>query len=176
MKIESIIRREGGSKVTLDGVTYLFKPDESGRHVANIENIEHLGVLLEIREGYRVVEDDQADNVPDLSKASEPLSQSATLAPVDNPPADVEGDALEQSEGSGSDATDEDADTQDDEQSEGEQSEGEQSDSEQADEEGKTDNQELDREALAVEFNEKFGRRPHNRWSAERIQQELQGE
>lgn len=161
MKIESIIRRKGGTVVTLGGATYEFKPDESGRHVAEIDNIEHLGRLLDIKEGYRVAEGEAP--LP-AQKLNTEKTDTNTLAPVHNP--DAGNPVKDESEGEqDSKQADE---TADEGQQEGEQVEGEAGDDEEP--------QELDREALAVQFEEKFGRRPHNRWSAERIQQELQGE
>lgn len=53
MKIESILKRAGGSKVTLGATLYHFKPDEQDRHVAEVENPGHVEVLLRIPEGYR---------------------------------------------------------------------------------------------------------------------------
>jgi type IV secretory pathway VirB10-like protein len=66
MKIESILRRPGGSIVTLDAVhmidgepfkgtkTYHFEPQPDGREIAEVEDEEHIGLFLSIREGYRV--------------------------------------------------------------------------------------------------------------------------
>lgn len=46
MKIESIIRRAAGSTVTLGSKTYRFLPDDSGRHVAEVEDEGHIDILL----------------------------------------------------------------------------------------------------------------------------------
>lgn len=59
MKIESIIKRPGGTSVTLGGVVYHFAPDAEGRHVADVDNPEHVGVLLGIKEGYRYLAESQ---------------------------------------------------------------------------------------------------------------------
>ena len=53
MKIESIIKRPGGSQVKLGAIAYHFKPDELDRHVADVENPDHAKVLLGITEGFR---------------------------------------------------------------------------------------------------------------------------
>lgn len=55
MKIESIIRREGGTQVDLDGESYHFKADDAGRHVADVVNSDHVARFLAIPEGYRVI-------------------------------------------------------------------------------------------------------------------------
>lgn len=60
MKIESLIKRKGGTVVELDAPsrTYRFAP-ESGNHddphVAEVEEQSHARALLRIREGYRVL-------------------------------------------------------------------------------------------------------------------------
>jgi hypothetical protein len=54
MNIESIIRRQGGTKVELDGVSYHFEPIADGRHVAFVEDEDHIGKFLAIPEGYRI--------------------------------------------------------------------------------------------------------------------------
>lgn len=53
MKIETILKRPGGTKVRLGSDTYHFKPDDQDRHVAEVENPDHVKVLLNIPEGYR---------------------------------------------------------------------------------------------------------------------------
>lgn len=54
MKIESLLRRPGGTRVTLDGVEYHFKPGPDGREFADVTNSDHIGIFASIREGYRV--------------------------------------------------------------------------------------------------------------------------
>ena len=54
MKIESLLRRPGGTKVTLESVEYHFKPGPDGREFADVTNVEHIGIFASIREGYRV--------------------------------------------------------------------------------------------------------------------------
>lgn len=63
MRIESIIRRHGGTVVELDGVTYEFKPEErDGPHVCDVTDEDHIRRFLAIPEGYRAL--DAADAVP----------------------------------------------------------------------------------------------------------------
>ena len=54
MKIESLLRRPGGTKVSLGGVEYHFKPAPDGREFADVTNMDHVGIFASIREGYRV--------------------------------------------------------------------------------------------------------------------------
>lgn len=69
MKIESLLRRPGGTKVTLDGVEYHFKPGPDGREFADVTNSDHIGIFASIREGYRVAGAE--------SKAPEPAKPAA---------------------------------------------------------------------------------------------------
>lgn len=64
MKIESILKRKNGTKISLGGIDYHFKPDEKGRHVANVTDQAHLAKLLSIPEGYRLVLDDEEHGKP----------------------------------------------------------------------------------------------------------------
>ncbi|OWY39340.1 hypothetical protein CEK28_08450 [Xenophilus sp. AP218F] len=54
MKVECKLQRQGGTLIELDGVSYHFQPDSQGRHVAEVENEDHLGLLLSIHEAYRL--------------------------------------------------------------------------------------------------------------------------
>lgn len=69
MKIESLIKRIGGTFVDMEAPTkqYHFKPtDEDDRHIANVDLEHHAKALLRIKEGYRAVdaEDDKPENDP----------------------------------------------------------------------------------------------------------------
>ncbi len=56
MRIESIIKRRRGTRITMDGVTYHFAPSEDGRHVAEVLDDVHADRLLLISEGFRPAE------------------------------------------------------------------------------------------------------------------------
>lgn len=56
MKIESILKRAGGTKVTIEGVEYHFKADKDGREYAEVSNDSHAAIFLSIPEGYARVE------------------------------------------------------------------------------------------------------------------------
>ena len=69
MKIESLIKRKGGSVVEMDAPsrTYNFAP-VSGKHedphVAEVEEQSHIRALLRIREGFRVLEGEAQQDDP----------------------------------------------------------------------------------------------------------------
>ena len=69
MKIESLIKRKGGSVVEMDAPsrTYHFAP-VSGKHedphVADVEEQSHIRSLLRIREGFRVLEGEAQQDDP----------------------------------------------------------------------------------------------------------------
>ena len=61
MQIESIIKRAGGSRIDIGGTEYHFKPAKDGEaHVCEVTNREHAARFLEIKEGYRVFNTDNA--------------------------------------------------------------------------------------------------------------------
>lgn len=64
MLIQSILIREGGSHVELDGVTYHFAPIPTGEHVAEVESDDHIDRLLAIPEGFRVFRRAKEDAPP----------------------------------------------------------------------------------------------------------------
>lgn len=72
MKIESIIQRKNGTRVTLDAPTrhYHFKPtDNDPRHLAEVTEASHIAMLLRIRDGYRAVEGEELpEDTTDTSK------------------------------------------------------------------------------------------------------------
>lgn len=57
MLIECTIKRENGTFAEIGGVTYHFAPDAAGRHVATVENDEHIARFLSITEAYRWAKD-----------------------------------------------------------------------------------------------------------------------
>ena len=53
MIIECLIKRKGGTMVTLDHESYHFsESEESAAHVAEVKNKAHIGILLAITEGF----------------------------------------------------------------------------------------------------------------------------
>jgi hypothetical protein len=58
VKIESKIKREGGTHVPMGATTYHFAPLADGAHVATVENEQHQDRFLSISEGFRVYRGD----------------------------------------------------------------------------------------------------------------------
>ena len=54
MKIECILKREGGTKTDVGGVEYHFEPLSDGAHVAEVTEEVHIDRFLAIPEGYKV--------------------------------------------------------------------------------------------------------------------------
>jgi hypothetical protein len=76
MKIQSKLKREGGTVVELGDVTYHFKDNGEGAHVAEVTDKAHIEHLLAIKEGFfehgkkpekepRLVEVVNDDKLPD---------------------------------------------------------------------------------------------------------------
>ena len=93
--VESIIRREGGTRVTIGKMAYHFKPMPDGAHVCTVEDPRHLSRFLSISEGYRVYDPDLVDEpapapfVTPLPPAAEDEGPGETTTPEDeetNPP------------------------------------------------------------------------------------------
>lgn len=54
MLIESIIRRKGGSRITIGKTEYHFKPGpEDARHLCEVADEDHVQTFIAIKEGYR---------------------------------------------------------------------------------------------------------------------------
>ncbi len=72
--IESIIRRPGGSTVNIAGRNYRFEPDHEGRHVAVVEDPDHIARFLQVPEGFRM-----------LTAAPAPAAQPVGVVVVTHP-------------------------------------------------------------------------------------------
>lgn len=87
MIIESIIKRDPPTEIELDGTVYKFKPDERGRHVADVTDKHHIARLLSIPEGYQLADDEalpksvQAELDRELEERNK-IQQPQVLAPV----------------------------------------------------------------------------------------------
>ncbi|MEN2425932.1 hypothetical protein AA0N74_07820 [Chromobacterium vaccinii] len=57
MLIECKQKREGGTVVILGDVLYRFLPDVQGRHVAEVENDDHVADFLAVKEGYALAKE-----------------------------------------------------------------------------------------------------------------------
>lgn len=152
MKIECLLKRDGGSIVTLGSKSYHFAPDDAGRHVADVETEAHVERLLSITEGYRLVSGEAAKAPPatvtGLSTLS-PVSFQAGI-PADDPTGAAAREAAIQAE------KDKAAQyAQEQEAAKG----ATKSDPPKAD----------DLEAAKAAYIEKFGKKPHHAWSADVI-------
>lgn len=80
MKIESIILRKGGTKISFGTpktpgfIEYHFKPDESGRHVADVVEPKHIDRLLSVSQAFKVLHEvDQKEPEPNVSSIDDGL-------------------------------------------------------------------------------------------------------
>ncbi len=81
MKIESILKRQGGTKVELGGVEYHFEPMTDGAHVAEITEAAHIDRFLAIPEGYKVYHgSEQPTSKPKQAAKTAPAPVSAPAA------------------------------------------------------------------------------------------------
>lgn len=85
MKIESILRRPGGTFVTLDDVTYHFAPDERGRHVAEVTRQTHIARFLSITEGYRLALGETPEQEEARIKAEQEKREAEAAAREEDP-------------------------------------------------------------------------------------------
>lgn len=88
MKIECILKRQGGSFVELGDQTYHFKPQADGAHVADVSDEEHADKLLSITEAYREYEGQaQAEAGEEVATPAATRSRKkATAAAVEEHP------------------------------------------------------------------------------------------
>ncbi len=93
MKIECILKRQGGTVVDLGGKTYHFKPQDDGAHVAEVADDEHAEKLLAVSEAYQPYGDGfQLDADANLPATSPKPRKKATAAPVDSQLTDEQGE------------------------------------------------------------------------------------
>ena len=78
MKIECILKRDGGTRTDIGGVAYHFAPLSDGAHVAEVAETAHIDRFLSIPEGYRVYHG-QAE----LKSQPELITRPDTVKPVE---------------------------------------------------------------------------------------------
>ena len=84
--IECMLIRKGGTQVDMgDKTIYHFKDDGTGAHVATISNPEHIGILLGIREAYRVYGAAAAEAAVGIAPAATAMIQPAPIAAIAAP-------------------------------------------------------------------------------------------
>lgn len=190
MKIESIIKRDPPTRIRLGGKVYQFQIDGDGRHVVDVTDEEHIARLLSIPEGFRLVLS-KDEKKGDAIQAKHPQAQTTAndngVEPVASTvhPAEIElgegvtvtQDVVIQAALKTSSLSAEQWNAlRDDERHylidneldamaatlNGDEEGGE------AEEPAP-----LDRDQLAAEYKERFGKAPHGKWSAEKILDEL---
>ena len=173
MKIESIIKRVKGHTVELGGKAYEFLPPD---YVAEVEDPDHIGRFLSIVEGYRAA--GASGEIPLVKPKSEASSQVILLG-SDVHPSAFEINGKEYSLGdvvqlayaaSGLNAEAWNG------LSEGERADliDEQLDKLAADTNGDGEVDASEERAAAVkDYEAKFGKKPHGKWSVERIREAL---
>lgn len=157
MKIECLLKRDGGSIVTLGSKSYHFAPDDAGRHVADVETEAHVERLLSITEGYRLVSGEAAKAPPAT------VTGLSTLAPVSFPagiPADDQHGAAAREAAI---QTAKDKAAQYAQEQEAAKAAAAKSDPPKDD----------DLEAAKAAYIEKFGKKPHHAWSADVIRKKI---
>lgn len=102
MKIECRLIREGGTKVEFGPTVYHFKPDPAfgGRHIADVNDEDHISRLLSISEAYKMVKTGTPAPV-EPPKNKPPVEPPAPPSPRVEPSAQTEGDADESGDGDG---------------------------------------------------------------------------
>jgi len=55
MKIVSLLKRDGGSRIVIDDTEYFFEPNDAGEHTCEVGDEAHIGIFLAIKEGYAEV-------------------------------------------------------------------------------------------------------------------------
>ncbi len=88
MQIESIIRRKGGTKVEIGGVTYTFSSTANDpRQICDVADNAAIQKLLAIKEGYRIADPARAEPVSDDVKAEKVVSAALSSAAAQLKPA-----------------------------------------------------------------------------------------
>lgn len=185
MKIESIIKRLGGTKVPMGDANYHFKPETDvpdAPHVEDVTDESHIARFLSIPEGYKVVLSDkekaaQKDKAPppEAIYGSEsfdpeytihgkvwPINEIINQAFTDSKLSVGDWNLLEQAE---RDANIESTLDKIDEAGAGTDDDANKDDAVKA--------EEVAREEAVTKYKEKFGTKPHWRWNTAKINEEL---
>lgn len=188
MKIECILKREGGSVVDLGGLEYHFEPLADGAHVADVSEEAHIDRFLSIAEGYKVYhgkgtpkgEPKQiGESTPVSVPASEPKSAGPLAGSEELPPQfDIGGKTITQLEAvqaafAASGMTSDEWNELDDSERAA-KIEIALDDMADADEAGNDTTGDLD--ALKAAYKERFGKAAHHTWTAEAITEKLKAE
>lgn len=102
MLIESKIKRQDGTRVTMDDVVYHFAPDASGAHVCEVSHKRHIQRFLSIPEGYCIAGAPDDEPVEDEQKpvSGDPLDgDSEVVDLVDEDDEEDESDEEDEDDG-----------------------------------------------------------------------------
>jgi hypothetical protein len=158
MKIKCILLRQGGTHVELRGTNYHFAPQADGQHVAEVTDEAHIARFLSIPEAYRVVVE------------AAPAAPTPVAAPISAPTAALNPGVTDPALlGVNAAWTPPPVPPQGGEQGNGGSNGGS---LESGDGDPVTDTSEL-RAMLAAQYKERFGRLPHGKWDAAKIDAEL---
>lgn len=179
MQIQSILIRQGGTRVDLDGTNYHFKPISNERDAPQVASVlipAHQERLLSITEGYRLYKSPVPARSIASARAPKPIAPPiAPPLPQDHP--DHPANAADQGaadQGADDASIDQGADDQDADQDEGEGAQDgadikaatltDAARAQMVEELG-----ELSDEALAAEYKEKYGRPPMKNWKRDTV-------
>ena len=194
MKIECPVKRPGGSHIELWGVDYHFQEQPDGAHVAEVSDPKHQDRFLEIgykihRPGSKAAEKPALKSVPNKPPQESSLHGSSvhpaefTIGGKTITLGEVVAAAFKRSGMTTAAWNDQREDVRheriDDELDLLEAEAGAGTSGEKQDGLGQEPGSDADkdaaaeREKLAAEFQEKFGKKPHHKWSSEKIREEL---
>lgn len=82
MKLECILKRNGGTIAEIGGVDYHFSEQADGAHVADVEETAHIERFLAIPEAYRIYREPKAEQAQGGDLASEVSDSDAEQKPA----------------------------------------------------------------------------------------------
>lgn len=198
MKIQCILKREGGTKAEIGGIEYHFEPLADGAHVAEVEREDHIDRFLSIPEGYKVYHGNGEPKGKPI-EAAKAAAPAVTAAPKETgnlplagseqhpPQFEIGGtvysqrDVVEKAFAASGLTCDEWNDLGDDERAAkidiALDEIADAADGEAAHDQGGEDasvDEAVSREALVEQYKAKFGKAPHYRASVEKIKAELE--
>lgn len=87
MQIECVLKRDGGTQVTLGAARYHFQPQADGAHVATVDDDAHIERFLALPEGYRIYRGAKAKQADLQPQAEAVVAHPPTPTPA-APPAE----------------------------------------------------------------------------------------
>lgn len=187
MKIQCVLLRDGGTKTDLDGLLYHFEPLADGAHVAEIEIEAHIDRFLAIAEGYKIYhgklspkgKPQKLDSVEVKRAATEAAENRTRLNgsevhmqayEIHGVPYDINSIVQRAFKASGMTADEWNDLDRDDRHARIDMTLDDLEEQAPVEEEADTD----DRASLVVAYEARFGKKPHGKWTAEKIKSELE--